>query len=178
MGMAGLIGVMRLIFSGLFWIFTCCALAAGEASRLSSLPAEEFRAAGLHKLTADELAKLEALIGNLGRTATPSATSSAAEKEKNPSWFRALVTLQEASNSSEAAEALESQIDGEYRGWSGKTLFRLQNGQVWQQNDSTTRVDSTRLSPKVRIYPGMLGAYWMEIEGVKQRVKVKPVKLQ
>jgi len=30
-------------------------------------------------------------------------------------------------------QALESQIDGDFEGWSGDTLFKLTNGQVWQQ---------------------------------------------
>lgn len=29
--------------------------------------------------------------------------------------------------------AIESNIDGEFVGWSGDTEFRLQNGEVWQQ---------------------------------------------
>lgn len=31
-------------------------------------------------------------------------------------------------------DAVESRIDGEFKGWSGDTIFRLQNGQVWQQS--------------------------------------------
>jgi len=29
--------------------------------------------------------------------------------------------------------AIESNIDGEFTGWSGNTEFRLQNGEIWQQ---------------------------------------------
>ena len=34
------------------------------------------------------------------------------------------------------------------------------------------------VSPKVKIYPGMLGVYWMEVEHVGPRVKVKPVRIE
>lgn len=30
--------------------------------------------------------------------------------------------------------AIESRIDGTFEGWSGDTMFQLQNGQVWQQS--------------------------------------------
>lgn len=33
-------------------------------------------------------------------------------------------------------------------------------------------------APVVRIKPGVLGSYWMQIEGVRTRVKVKPLKLE
>lgn len=32
-----------------------------------------------------------------------------------------------------AGDVIESQIDGEFNGWTGETLFPLLNGQVWQQ---------------------------------------------
>ena len=33
-------------------------------------------------------------------------------------------------------------------------------------------------SPRVKIYPASLGTYWLEIEGVNERCRVKPLKLQ
>ncbi|MDR0881742.1 MAG: hypothetical protein LBP55_04270, partial [Candidatus Adiutrix sp.] len=30
--------------------------------------------------------------------------------------------------------AIESQIDGTFEGWSGETVFKLTNGQIWQQS--------------------------------------------
>lgn len=32
-----------------------------------------------------------------------------------------------------AAEVIDSQIAGEFTGWDGNTVFRLMNGQIWQQ---------------------------------------------
>ncbi|MBT8145028.1 MAG: hypothetical protein KJO55_10025, partial [Gammaproteobacteria bacterium] len=31
---------------------------------------------------------------------------------------------------------ITSRYDGEFTGWTGKTLFRLENGQVWRQSES------------------------------------------
>ena len=33
-----------------------------------------------------------------------------------------------------ARKVVESRIDGEFTGWTGSTIFRLRNGQIWQQN--------------------------------------------
>ena len=30
--------------------------------------------------------------------------------------------------------AIDSQIDGDFNGWEGETIYRLQNGQVWRQS--------------------------------------------
>lgn len=154
-------------------LLVCSGLSAAESRPLSSLPEAQFRAAGLHKLTPAELAALEALIADQNAAAEPATPA-----RTGPKWFQAMVTLSEVADRPEAAEALESQLVGEFSGWEGKAVFRLKNGQIWQQNDTSTRAERPRLEPKVRIFPGLLGAYWMEIEGIKQRVKVKPIKLQ
>lgn len=108
---------------------------------------------------------------------TKAAAATGAEKKSSPSWLRALVTLQETQNKPEAAEAVESRLVGNYEGWTGRTVFKLENGQIWQCVGGSERVDGLRHAPKVKVYPGMLGSYWLEVEGVRERVKVKPIKL-
>jgi lipoprotein-anchoring transpeptidase ErfK/SrfK len=107
-----------------------------------------------------------------------SATAAATEKKKGPGWLSALTTLKRIADKPEGVEAMESRIAGPFTGWSGKTTFRLQNGQVWQQNDDGSYVDREVDSPAVRIVPGRMGVFWMEVEGVNPRVKVKPIKLE
>ena len=149
--------------------------AMAGASVFKGVPPERRAAAGLDKLTAAELAELESLIVEL-RAESPAA--SAAAPTKGPAWLKALITLREVEAKPAVAEALESELVGEFTGWTGRTVFRLRNGQVWQQDDRTTRYDAPRQNPRVKIYPGMLGAFWLEVEGIKQPVKVKPVTLQ
>lgn len=67
---------------------------------------------------------------------------------------------------------------GDYDGWNGRTVFKLENGQIGQQASAGERIDDRRSAPAVKIYPGMMGAYWLEVEGVRERVKVRPVKLK
>lgn len=166
---------MKRVF--LFW-FACSAVALSGAAEsfLKNLPADQFAAAGLSKLTAEELARLEALIAEREtRGASPAKTEA---KASGPSWLRALVTLQETNEKPDAAEAIVARLAGDYDGWTGKTVFKLENGQIWQQAGAGERIDDKRTAPIVRIYPGMMGAYWLEVEGVRERVKVRPVKLQ
>ncbi len=188
-------------------VFAACALVAAAAP-LKDLPAEKFRAAGLHKLTDAELAELQAVFDQLKsgeitaikqeaeqkvaqaeaikqeaqqKVAAAEAKvqeTEAEQKKKGPGWLRALVTLQNTTEKAGKADPVQSRIAGRFRGWEGKTLFRLENGQIWQQNDDSSYVGVDYDSPAVRIYPGMLGAFWMEVEGVNPRVKVKPLKLE
>lgn len=174
--------LMMLVFGGAL-------VAAARAEFLRQLPADKFSAAGLNKLTPQELAALEQLIAEHERGAvTAAATKSvpvaaepatAAEKKKSgPGWLRALLTLQETQEKPETAEAVETRLAGDYDGWTGHTVFKLENGQVWQQAGGGERYDDKRHAPTVKIYPGILGVYWLEIEGVRERVKVKPLKLK
>lgn len=190
---------MKTLFS---LLLACSAfLTLVQATTLKDLPADKFRAAGLHKLTEAELAELEAVFEQLKtgeiiaikqeaqqKVAAAETKAKVAEakvseaeggqKKAGPGWLRALVTLQNTTEKVGKADPVQSRISGKFRGWDGRTLFRLENGQIWQQNDDTTYVGVNYDSPAVRIYPGMLGAFWMEIEGVNPRVKVKPLKLE
>ncbi|MBI2514118.1 MAG: hypothetical protein HYV96_19270 [Opitutae bacterium] len=161
----------------------CVAVGAASAAEgfLKRLPAEQFAAAGLNKLTPEELARLEKLIAEREQAVATTAVGAAAakgEKAGGPGWLRALVTLQETAEKPEAAEAIVTRLAGDYDGWTGKTVFKLENGQVWQQVGGGERFDDKRSAPTVKIYPGMMGAYWLEVEGVRERVKVRPVKLK
>ena len=169
-----------------------------------AISAEERAAAGLDKLSPAELARLKAIVeryksGEIAvvqraaeekvaaveqAAATKVAAAEARAKEsavdgdkREPGWLKALVTLQRVADKPEAQEALESRFATEFRGWRSNTVFTLENGQRWQVDGTEEYISPPQPAPKVRIRPGVLGAYWMEIEGVRPRVKVKPVKL-
>lgn len=176
-----------------FVVFFCLAagLVAAEPARLRDLPADQFRAAGLHKLSAEELAALEAIWARRDEVLKTEADTKVAAAEarvreaeargddaRAPGWMKALVTLKRVEEKPEDARALESRLAGDFKGWNGRTLFHLENGQVWQQVAGGEFFDKTLRQPVVRIYPAAMGAYWLEIEGVKQRVRVRPQKLE
>lgn len=80
------------------------------------MSAAEYRAAGLDKLSDAERKSLDEWLGRY-QAAEPSAQS----------------TSSTGSRRDQQNEKIRSQIVGEFNGWSGKTIFRLKNGQVWRQ---------------------------------------------
>jgi hypothetical protein len=45
----------------------------------------------------------------------------------------------------EASPLIETRVDGEFQGWSGETIVKLTNGQIWQQTEFHYRYTSTTL---------------------------------
>jgi hypothetical protein len=71
-------------------------------------------------------------------------------------------------------EEIQSRIVGEFDGWRGGTIFRLENGQVWRQLDQSRyvyRVDS----PVVTISRGAFGSYRLRVEGRNRSVSVRRI---
>lgn len=78
----------------------------------------------------------------------------------------------------ETIDHLEARLAGDFTGWTGSTLFRLDNGQVWQQTknyipDYIPRDPITQ--PRVTISRGFMGSYNLRVEGVKRIVQVKRI---
>jgi hypothetical protein len=65
---------------------------------------------------------------------------------------------------------IESRIEGVFEGWDGDTIFRLQNGQIWQQA-SYAYLYHYAYAPRVTIIP-VGGGHEMIVDGVSQRVRV------
>lgn len=219
-------------------VFVATAMAEGEF--IKTLPAEDFAAAGLQKLTPEELARLEALVQQYktgevttvrqqteakaltfqqeaekkilaaeakareaeakeheaavkakeaeakeheaaakASEATAKAQAPATSGQKQPGWFTALLTLKKAGEKPEKEEPLTSRMVGDFDGWSGRTIFTLENGSRWQpQNKAESYPYSPVLhSPAVKIRPAVFGGFWMEIAGVNLQVRVIPVDL-
>lgn len=75
-------------------------------------------------------------------------------------------------------DQIEARLLGDFTGWTGKTIFRLDNGQVWQQTNNYIRNYSPRdpiTQPKVTITKGMFTSYNLRVEGVKRIVQVKRI---
>ena len=71
--------------------------------------------------------------------------------------------------------AIRSRIPGDFSGWDGRTHFALENGQVWRQTEPG--VFSVRLTnPIVVIEKGLMGAFYLRVEGYGSRIRVKRVK--
>lgn len=69
-----------------------------------------------------------------------------------------------------SAQVIETQIDGDFEGWEGETIFEIMNGQIWQQS-SYAYIYHCAYSPEVIIYNTSSG-YVMKVEGVDETISV------
>jgi hypothetical protein len=70
---------------------------------------------------------------------------------------------------------VESRIVGEFQGWQRGTTFKLENGQRWQVTDGEEYVHPRMSAPAAKIVPGLLGSFWLVVDGATRKVKVRLV---
>jgi hypothetical protein len=75
---------------------------------------------------------------------------------------------------SSCTPAIEASISGEFQGWDGETIFKLDNGQIWQQAEYDYEYDY-EYNPDVTIYSTGAGCK-MKVEGEDETVLVKRIK--
>ncbi|MEE4145617.1 MAG: hypothetical protein V2I26_12505 [Halieaceae bacterium] len=119
---------------------------------------EEYRAAGLEKLTPAERQALNSFL--IRYTAEDSVM---------------LFNTDEEVKKAAQEQEIVSVIQQPFKGWSGDTVFRLENGQVWQQRQrGNYPYRGTR--PEVRITKNFMGFYRMELTENGKAVAVKRLK--
>lgn len=64
-------------------------------------------------------------------------------------------------------EVIESNIDGDFKGWDGTTSFKLVNQQVWKQDNPTGTIFANLYRPLVTIYLSSEG-YKMLVQGLNE----------
>jgi hypothetical protein len=89
-------------------------------------------------------------------------------------WDPNTKTVTIVSTSTTSPAVIETKIDGEFEGWDGETIFKLANGQIWQQ-DSYNYTYHYAYSPDVLIYY-VGGRYKMRVEGVDDFIYVTRLK--
>lgn len=72
------------------------------------------------------------------------------------------------------SDAIESTIEGDFEGWEGETLFKLVNGQIWQQSAYAYTYHYAYRPKVVIINSG--GGYMMKVDGVDSTVSVVRIK--
>jgi hypothetical protein len=138
---------------------------AGAQSRPPTLEERmsqaEFQASGLDKLSPAELQQLNAWLQAHG-----GATTQVVDAGGEPVFYPR----------DGSREPVEDRIAGTFSGWRGHTVFKLENGQEWEQAESGSRATGTFDNPAVRIKPMILGSWLMYVEGCGCSVRVKRVK--
>lgn len=130
-----------------------CLAGFANAETFSSLEERmsqnEFHAAGLDKLSPDELKALNAWLQAHSGTQVTYVTPGG----------RPVFYPQESSR-----EPVDAHIVGEFTGWYGQTVFTLDNGQQWQQAESGSYQCGKFENPKVRIKPTLMGSWLMYVQ--------------
>ena len=148
---------------GLCLIFTCVAQVRAAREEMSGgieqiMTPGEFKAAGLNKLSPEELQKLNAWLQGYREVTQQTATKKATEVASRTKM-----------------DMLVSRVDGSFNGLTGRSVIRLEDGTVWKQANA-----EDRYRPRVTDHPaavvihGIFG-YKMQVEGT-QEFYVDPVR--
>jgi hypothetical protein len=167
------------------FVLLTSSVGAATPSLADVLTAEEFERAGLKKLTPEELAFLSARILSVPESAAARApVDASAAAATVPAAAPALrgeaafgqeqKIIEDLHRAEVIPKEIRSRIPGSFRGWSGKTVFRLENGQVWRQTSGGTFAVSMT-DPVVVVQRGAFGTYFLSVEGYGSRTKVERV---
>ena len=148
-----------------FSLIATAAIAKEFSSVEEQMSSREFKEAGLEKLTPQELAALNAWI----RTNQPASGSSVAYDRHSDDLKRI------GFDDSDARDDISSNIIGEFKGFGGGTILKLENGQNWQVTDGELRGIKTMTNPKVTIRPGLLGGWRLQVDGYNAVAKVRRI---
>ena len=149
-----------------FSLLATAAIAKEFSSVEEQMTTRDFKAAGLDKLSPEELAALNAWIRNNQPTGSAGIAYDRAADDRVRIGF----------DDSEARDVIISNIIGEFKGWDGGSRFKLENGQVWQVTDGSELAGiKTMTNPKVSIRPGLIGGWRLQVEGYNSVAKVKRI---
>lgn len=132
----------------------------------------EFKSAGLDKLSAQELATLNRWLQGKVEAATTQAVAAVREEAREQGRQEVIVKNRGFFDFG-SSEPITGALQGEFRGFGKGRVYVLDNGQEWEQTDTTSVVGVRKQSPKVSIKPGVMGVWYMKVEGVNSQPKVR-----
>ena len=169
----------KVIFAFTLLCFTVSSFAQeGFSSVEERMTGKEFMETGLSKLTDEELARLNEWlrahsVATLDAASAPVRTASVASSQAVASG--PVSDTRGLQKDEEDYENIVTRIDGEFSGWDGETIFKLENGMVWKQAQSDRFYTKTMMNPEVVIKSTMFGAWRLEVEGYNKSVKVERI---
>lgn len=152
----------------------------GFSSLEEQMTGKEFTAAGLDKLTAEELQALNqwirsrslaTLAGPAAAAPAPTAAGAAAAAPETTGDQRGFRSEKEEEDRS----PITSRIVGKFNGWDGESVFRLENGMIWEQADNDKFYIREVENPVAIIEPGIFGTWRLHIEGYNSNCRVKRI---
>lgn len=125
---------------------------------------EDYQASGLEKLTDEERAHLSEWVERYREGAV-----------KGPVVQKPPSQMSEEELAQEEEFEIIAKVIPSFRGWGNKTIFKLDNGQVWQVRMSGRSMRYTGSESEVVISKNMLGGYVLEHVATGRAVPVKRV---
>jgi hypothetical protein len=117
------------------------------------MTAREFQNSGIEKLTNEEITELNNWLDR---------------------YILKIATILKNRSSSNSGDVIESTIEGEFNGWDGETIFKLDNGQIWQQSSYSY---SYKYSYRPKVFIFKVGSvYKMKVDGMSNAIYVKRLK--
>ncbi|OZB59774.1 MAG: hypothetical protein B7X33_05090 [Lysobacterales bacterium 13-68-4] len=132
-----------------------------SASLRGRMSPADFHAAGLDKLSADELAHLDAWLA-----AHPTTRTKVVDASGQPVFY----------TDKQKRTAIEAHLVGRFDGWNGRNLMTLDNGQQWKQVGSDQPACGSADAPAVKVKPSLFGGWLMYVDGCNGSVHVERVK--
>ena len=180
--------------AGVLFLATAGFSLAEEQPFSKSVAPEDFSAAGLSRLSPEELKRLDALVADYKNGVIAAARRSAdeavaakqaaeaqakaakaetAELKKNAHEKAAVSKVTVAPGTKVEIATIKSTIPGRFRGWGSSTIFTLANGQRWQIANGGSYYTPAKQDIEVEITPSTLGGYWMRFPTLDTQVRVK-----
>jgi hypothetical protein len=143
----------------------CCLGAhAQQADGLQQrMSAEDFKAAGLDKLSPQELQNLDAW---LGAHAKVKVTTRVVSESGKPVFY----------SSDQKRTQINTRITGHFDGWSKEHEFTMANGQVWVTTDPEPKTCQATENPPVQIKPFLFGMWMMYVPSCYDNAHVKRIR--
>jgi hypothetical protein len=165
----------------LFLALACATALRADDSFTKALSPADFQAAGLGKLTPDELARLDLLVRGQQSGAVAKATAEttqkvsvtvreevqAEERKKQSSGIMEKMKVMLKPGTEIEYSTLDSSLAAihEFNFGKGGTVFTLANGQRWRTDENDDWPYLKGKTVHVRIIPGSMGSFFLEIEG-------------
>lgn len=164
---------MKSLFSSrvLFPTFAALALSTtalaqqGFSTIEERMTGKEFTAAGLDKLSNEELAALNDWL----RSHSVATLDNENQDYSDTRGFetQAMAGLDDTD--------VVSTIKGAFSGWTGDTIFELENGMVWKQVETGTFYIPPREGAVAIIDKGLFNSWRLKVEGYNKTVRVERV---
>ena len=146
---------------------------------LKSMSVADYRATGLDKLSDAQIKALSAWFANYQSQHAVKCAAGAMQKHEASVSTNTLAEHSTARLGSKRdhgnSDVITSRISGTFTGWSGGTIFRLDNGQTWQQIDESVMSIAAIQHPEVTISKGLVNTYYLKVKGLMDSVAVREI---